>query len=96
MGDRFWLQVNCGGCGEKNPSDKEYKEDPMENGIYYAPSSGAMDFKCSKCGKTNWIESGYRGRVVTEKELNELYESNGFVNFVNMEEEDLAQEKKEI
>ena len=61
-----------------NPSDEDYKADPLENGIYYAPTSGAMDFKCRKCGKINWITESYTGRVVSEKELNELYKKNGF------------------
>jgi hypothetical protein len=37
-----------------------------------------MDFKCYKCGKTNWIKSGYHGRVVDEKELKERYKEEGF------------------
>ena len=74
----MWLQLKCGGCGEKNPSAEDYKADPMENGIFYAPSSGAMDFKCWSCGRANWIESGYHGRVVTAKELKKLYKDNGF------------------
>ena len=78
MGDRMWIQLKCGGCGEKNPTDKDYEEDPMEYGIYYAPSSGFLDFKCWFCHKTNWIESGYHGRVVDKEELRELYKREGF------------------
>ena len=78
MGDRFWLQIKCGGCGILNPSKEDYEFDPMENGCYYAPSSGFMDFKCRGCGKTNWISSGYTGRVVSEEELKELYKEEGF------------------
>lgn len=78
MGDRMWLQIRCGGCGEKNPSDKEYNEDPLENGCYFAPSSGFMDFTCKKCGKVNWIESTYQGRVVSPEELTKLYKEEGF------------------
>lgn len=78
MGDRFYIQIKCGSCGELNPSTEDYNADPMENGIYFAPSSGFMDFKCYKCGKTNWIETGYHGRVVDEKELKELYDREGF------------------
>ena len=78
MGDRYWITIICGGCGTINPSIEDYKEDPMENGIYYAPSSGFMDFTCRKCGKVNWIESGYSGRVVSPEELKELYKEEGF------------------
>lgn len=78
MGDRYWIQIKCGNCGENNPSDKKYKEDPMENGIYYAPSSGFMDFTCDTCGKKNWIEQGYYGRIVSKKELKELYKQEDF------------------
>lgn len=81
MGDRYWLQIKCGNCGEKNPSDKEYEEDFMEHGVYFAPSSGFMDFKCKNCGKKNWIENHYAGRVVTEEELKQLYQENGFEEF---------------
>ena len=78
MGDRYWLQIKCGGCGTNNPSDKDYDDDPMENGVYFAPSSGFMDFTCWKCKKKNWIETGHHGRIVDEKELEELYKQNGF------------------
>lgn len=78
MGDRHYLQLQCGGCGERNPSDKDYDDDPMTNGVYYAPSSGFMHFTCRKCGKKNWIDNFYAGRVVEEKELDELYKENGF------------------
>ena len=78
MGDKMWIQIKCGACGEDNPSIKDYAEDPMENGTYYAPSSGVMDFLCRKCGKTNWIESHYKGRPVSDKELTQLYKNEGF------------------
>jgi ribosomal protein S27E len=78
MGDKIWLQIKCGGCGELNPPIEKYNEDPMDYAVLYAPSSGFMDFKCYKCGKTNWIESGYHGRVVDDKELKELYKREGF------------------
>jgi ribosomal protein S27E len=78
MGDRIWLQIKCGGCGEPNPPAKDYEEDPMENGVFYAPSSGAMDFTCFKCKNINWIETGFHGRVVDDKELKELYKREGF------------------
>ena len=78
MGDRFWLKIKCGGCGEDNPSEEDYKADFMENGVYFAPSSGFMDFTCKKCGKVNWIESTYQGRVVSPEELTELYKEEGF------------------
>ena len=78
MGDRHWLQIKCGGCGELNPSTKDYEEDLMENAIYYAPSSGFCDFKCRNCGKINWIQENIYGRVVNEKELKELYKEEGF------------------
>ena len=81
MGDKFWLQIKCGGCGEKNPSDKDYSDDPLENGCYFAPNSGFMDFTCRVCGKKNWIENTYSGRVVSKKELTELYKKNGFEDF---------------
>lgn len=78
MGDRYWLKIKCGECNTDNPSKKEYYEDPMEMGVYYAPSSGFMHFTCQKCGKINWIETHYIGRIVSQKELNELYKENGF------------------
>ena len=78
MGDRTWLIIKCGACGTDNPSKEDYEADPMGEGVYYAPSSGFMDFKCRKCGKTNWIECGYYGRIVDEKELKELYKQEGF------------------
>jgi ribosomal protein S27E len=78
MGDRFWIKINCGGCGAENPSKEDYLVDPMENGVYFAPSSGFMDFTCRKCGKKNWIENHYKGRVVSEEELTQLYKENGF------------------
>ena len=71
MGDRHYLQLKCAGCGAKNPPDKEYNEDPMENGIYYAPSSGFMDFKCRECKKINWIIYGFNTRIV-EKNIRKL------------------------
>lgn len=78
MGDRYWLKMKCGACKEYNPSTEDYEKDPMGTGVYYAPSSGFMDFNCRKCGKINWIETAYMGRVVTEEELNELYKEEGF------------------
>ena len=78
MGDRFWIKIKCGACGEDNPSTKDYTEDPMENGVYFAPSSGYMDFKCYRCGKINFIHDIYVGQVVTNKELKRLYKLNGF------------------
>lgn len=33
MGDRFWLKIKCGGCGEDNPSEEDYKADFVENGV---------------------------------------------------------------
>ena len=78
MGDRFFLKINCGACGTENPSEKDYADDPMENGVYYAPSCGFMDFTCRKCGKKNWIENHYEGRPVDEKELTQLYKEKGF------------------
>ena len=78
MGDRYWIQIKCGGCGESNPSTEDYEKDPMENGIYYAPSSGAMDFICSKCKAVNWITGEYRGMVVSPKELDAFYKAEGF------------------
>ena len=80
MGDKFWLQIKCGGCGTDNPSKEDYEADPMENGCYYAPSSGFMDFKCRNCGKINWIQSSHHGKIVTPKELEELYKKEGFEN----------------
>lgn len=74
----MWIQIKCGGCGELNPSTKDYEEDPMENGVYYAPSSGFMDFRCWSCGKDNWIGSGYHGIVVDKKELKRRYKEEGF------------------
>ena len=84
MGNRFWIKIKCGACGEDNPSTKDYTEDPMENGVYFAPSSGYMDFKCRKCGKTNWIENHYTGRPVSDEELTQLYKDAGFEEFEEM------------
>lgn len=78
MGDRFYLQLACAGCGTKNPSDEEYQDDPLGNGIYYAESSGSMSFTCGSCRKINWISTGYTTRVVTKEEEKKLYEDNGF------------------
>ena len=78
MGDTWYLQLKCATCGADNPSREDYKDDPMENGIYFAPSSGFMHFKCHKCGALNWIEESYRARAINEKDLAELYKENGF------------------
>lgn len=67
MGDRYTLSLKCAACGEVN-------ED-----CYYAPSSGFMDFKCGKCGKINWIETGFHAvKVENEAELKKRYEDEGF------------------
>ena len=87
MGDRHWIQIKCVGCGEMNPSVEDYKKNPMENGIMYAPSSGFMDFTCKKCNKINWIGCGYYGRVVDEKELKELYKREGFTEMEDEEKD---------
>ena len=78
MGDRYYLQLECAACGKKNPPDKEYNEDPMTNCVYYAPSSGFMDFTCSFCSKINWIYETHNTTIVDEKKLKELYDKNGF------------------
>jgi len=78
MGDRYWLKMKCGECKTDNPSEEDYNSNPMENGVYYAPSSGFMDFTCKKCGKVNWIETAYMGRVVSPEELKQLYKDEGF------------------
>ena len=79
MGDRYYLQLKCAGCGADNPSKEDYEADPMENGIYYAPSSGFMDFKCRECKKINWIYGTYGTKMVeTKEELDKLYEKEGF------------------
>ena len=78
MGDRYWLKLKCGDCGEYNPSSKDYAADPMVNGIYFAPSSGFCHFVCRICKKINWIQSSYAGKVVSKKELEEFYKKEGF------------------
>lgn len=78
MGDHYFLQLKCAGCGADNPSKEDYEANPTENGVYFAPSSGSMDFKCNFCGKTNWIETGYYGRIVSDEELKKLYKKEGF------------------
>ena len=79
MGDRQWLQLKCAKCGTDNPSKEDYDNNPMMNGVYYAPSSGFMDFKCRACGKINWIYDTYVSKIVeTEEELKKLYKLNGF------------------
>ena len=78
MGDRHFIQLKCAGCQELNPSAEDYNEDPMENGLYYAPSSGFMDFTCRLCKRINWIEYGFTARLVTEEELKSLYKREGF------------------
>ena len=75
MGDRYWLQLNCAGCGEKNPPTDD---NLLEDGVYYAPSSGYMSFACHKCEKTNWIENTFTTKIVNEKEEKKLYKLNGF------------------
>ena len=76
MGDRYHLQIKCGGCGEKNPPDSE-ELDLYRDGVYYAPSSCFMSFTCHACKKINWIEHGFHGRVVSKEEEKELYKLNG-------------------
>ncbi len=66
MGDRYTLTIKCGGCGQSN-------ED-----VYYAPSCGALSFKCEFCGKENWIENYLSGRVISKEELDKLYKAYGF------------------
>lgn len=79
MGDWHYLQLKCAHCEADNPSKEDYESDPMENGIYYAPSSGFADFKCRECGKTNWITEGfYAVKIEIKKELDELYKQEGF------------------
>lgn len=78
MGDRYWLQLKCAECGAENPSKKDYDEDPMENGIYYAPSSGFMSFVCSGCKKINLILGTYKTKIASKEEETEFYKLNGF------------------
>lgn len=78
MGDRHWITINCAGCGVLNPSKEDFENDPMENGIYYAPSSGAMSFTCKECKKINWISEAYQSKIVSKEEEKELYRLNGF------------------
>lgn len=46
MGDRYTFWKNCPNCGEK-----------IE--CWYAPSCGAEEEKCPKCGKEYYIEMGF-------------------------------------
>lgn len=79
MGDRHWIQLDCAHCGKPNPSNEAYAEDPMENGLYFAPSSGFMDFTCSSCGKLNWIDHGFHAvKVESKEQMDEWYKQEGF------------------
>ncbi|MCR4307886.1 MAG: hypothetical protein NUV80_04945 [Candidatus Berkelbacteria bacterium] len=43
MGDRYTLDLRCDWCGELN------------EGVYYAESSGVTDFTCQVCDEKNDI-----------------------------------------
>lgn len=55
MGDRYGLQLKCAYCGA------------MNDGVYYAPSSGVTTFDCEKCGKENAIAQEFRAEKLTRK-----------------------------
>lgn len=44
MGDRYYLDVKCKECGH------------IEEGAYYAPTSGFLTTKCPKCGYETDLE----------------------------------------
>lgn len=66
MGDRYELSLRCGGCGE------------LDDDVYFAPSSGFLDFTCKKCKKINWIQQGFYGEVISAAELKKRLKEEGF------------------
>jgi len=65
MGDRYEIIIKCADC-------------ETENEHYHAESSGSMSFKCSNCGKINWVNMEFVARIVTPEEEKENYKNNGF------------------
>ena len=65
MGDRYTIQIKCADCGVMNEH-------------WHAESSGSMSFDCSKCKKINWVSIGFTSRIVSKKEVDALYEAEGF------------------
>ena len=64
MGDRYFLTVVCSECGGR------------DDGVYYAPTCGFVDWKCRCCGVVTDLEK-YTGISTDEcstlEEMRELF-----------------------
>lgn len=58
MGDRYILTLTCPYCNQLNDD------------VYYAKSSGAMDHRCEKCGKV--FDIGMQFVAIARKEKKDI------------------------
>jgi len=61
MGDRFEMDIKCIYCGKVNYD------------IYYAPTSGFLDFTCTECGKSNFITSYLTVKKIKDVTRKDVY-----------------------
>ena len=70
MGDRYILELYCVYCGH---TDKD---------VWYAPTCGANTFRCSECGKYNFVTPDFSSKKVEEVTDQEVID--GFFNATNV------------